>query len=84
MRADLIGRDGIARLVGEARDALVPIRVLVNNAAFTASGRATRTRRRHSDKAGQAGGRCTKGMRGERKPDWPRFVGTLLATVAAA
>jgi 7-alpha-hydroxysteroid dehydrogenase len=39
IRADLLDRDDIARLVGEARDALGPITILVNNAAFTAPGR---------------------------------------------
>ena len=39
VRADLTDRDDIARLVTEARDALGPITILVNNAAFTAPGR---------------------------------------------
>ena len=39
VRADLTERDDIARLVGEARDTLGPITILVNNAAFTAPGR---------------------------------------------
>ena len=38
VRADLTDRDDIARLVGAARDALGPITILVNNAAFTAPG----------------------------------------------
>ncbi len=37
--ADLLDRDDRARLVEEARAALGPITVLVNNAAFTAPGR---------------------------------------------
>ena len=37
--ADLLERDDIPRLVQEARDALGPITILVNNAAFTAPGR---------------------------------------------
>jgi NAD(P)-dependent dehydrogenase (short-subunit alcohol dehydrogenase family) len=39
IRADLTARDDVARLVGEAREALGPITILVNNAAFTAPGR---------------------------------------------
>ena len=39
IRADLLDRDDIARLVDEARNALGPITILVNNAAFTAPGR---------------------------------------------
>lgn len=39
IRADLLERDDIPRLVTEAREALGPITVLVNNAAFTAPGR---------------------------------------------
>ena len=39
IRADLLERDDIPRLVEEARAALGPITVLVNNAAFTAPGR---------------------------------------------
>ena len=39
IRADLLEREDIPRLVAEARAALGPITVLVNNAAFTAPGR---------------------------------------------
>ena len=39
IRADLTDRADIARLVDVARDALGPITLLVNNAAFTAPGR---------------------------------------------
>src|ERR1700749_5058276 len=39
VRADLTDRDDISRLVGAAREALGPITILVNNAAFTAPGR---------------------------------------------
>ncbi|WP_343709488.1 SDR family oxidoreductase [Mycobacterium sp.] len=39
VRADLLDRDDISRLVDEARDALGPITILINNAAFTAPGR---------------------------------------------
>ncbi len=69
LRADLTNRDDVARLVDEARAALGPITVLVNNAAFTAPGR--------PPTPGVAPA--------ERKPavkaavpqaDWPPFVGT--------
>ena len=39
IRAALLNRDDIPRLVAEAREALGPITILVNNAAFTAPGR---------------------------------------------
>ncbi len=39
VRADLTDREDVARLVISARDALGPITILVNNAAFTAPGR---------------------------------------------
>lgn len=39
IRADLTEHDDIVRLVDEARDALGPINILINNAAFTAPGR---------------------------------------------
>ena len=39
IRADLLEREDIPRLVDEARAALGPITILVNNAAFTAPGR---------------------------------------------
>lgn len=42
IQADLLEREDIPRLVTEARDALGPITVLVNNAAFTAPGRPPR------------------------------------------
>ena len=42
IRADLTDRDDIVGLVDEARAALGPITVLVNNAAFTAPGRPPR------------------------------------------
>ena len=39
IRADLLDREDLPRLVEEARAALGPITILVNNAAFTAPGR---------------------------------------------
>lgn len=54
IRADLLDRDDIARLVGEARDALGPITILVNNAAFTApAGRRSRVTRRGPRRLGR-------------------------------
>ena len=74
VRADLTDRDDIARLVGEARDALGPIAILVNNAAFTAPGRPPvpgaepRAKPAKSATAAPGGG----------KPGWPGFVSTPL------
>ncbi|HYB81091.1 MAG TPA: SDR family NAD(P)-dependent oxidoreductase, partial [Mycobacterium sp.] len=72
VRADLTDRDDIARLVGAARDALGPITILVNNAAFTAPGRPPvpgAEPRAKPAKTAPAGG----------KPGWPPFLGTPLA-----
>ena len=72
IRADLLDRDDIARLVDQARDALGPITILVNNAAFTAPGR--------PPKAGDdARPRSAKPQPGGVKPDWPPLLGTPLA-----
>src|ERR1700761_8128978 len=68
IRADLLDRDDIARLVSHARDALGPITILVNNAAFTAPGR--------PPKAGDTP-RSTS-SKPAVKPDWPPLVGTPL------
>ncbi len=72
IRADLTDRDDVGRLVAEARDALGPLTVLVNNAAFTAPGRppvpGVRPRARPAAKSAPAGG----------KPGWPGFVSTPL------
>ncbi len=70
VRADLTAREDIARLVASARDALGPITILVNNAAFTAPGRppvpgtGTGGAPRAKPAAKEAGG----------KPGWPGFV----------
>jgi 7-alpha-hydroxysteroid dehydrogenase len=70
IRADLTNRDDLPRLVDEARDALGPITVLVNNAAFTAPGRPpapgapTPQKKAPSVKAPVP------------QADWPSFVGT--------
>jgi 7-alpha-hydroxysteroid dehydrogenase len=70
VRADLTDRDDIARLVGSARDALGPITILVNNAAFTAPGRPP------------VPGRAPRAMpvksASAAKPGWPGFVSTPL------
>lgn len=70
VRADLTDRDDIGGLVESARNALGPIGVLVNNAAFTAPGRPPvpggQPRARASSPAGAA------------KPGWPGFVSTPL------
>ena len=69
IRADLLDRDDIARLVGEARDALGPITILVNNAAFTAPGR--------PPKAGDAArAKPAKAQQGGVKADFPPVLGT--------
>jgi 7-alpha-hydroxysteroid dehydrogenase len=72
VRADLTDRDEVARLVSEARNALGPITILINNAAFTAPGRppvpGAEPRTKPTVKAGVGGG----------KPGWPGFVSTPL------
>jgi NAD(P)-dependent dehydrogenase (short-subunit alcohol dehydrogenase family) len=72
IRADLLDQDDRARLVDEARAALGPITVLINNAAFTAPGR--------PPKAGQAPRqpRAATGSNALPKTDWPTFVTTPL------
>jgi 7-alpha-hydroxysteroid dehydrogenase len=76
VRADLTDRDDIARLVGEARDALGAITILVNNAAFTAPGRppvpGAEPRAKAATPSKPAGA-------GSAKPGWPGFVSTPLA-----
>ena len=69
VRADLTDREDVARLVGAARDALGPITILVNNAAFTAPGRPGAAPRPKQAKSTEGGG----------KPGWPGFVSTPLA-----
>lgn len=72
VRADLTDRDDTARLVAAARDALGPITILVNNAAFTAPGRppAPGTEPRARTAGAASGG---------AKPGWPGFVSIPLA-----
>ncbi|OBK44574.1 SDR family NAD(P)-dependent oxidoreductase [Mycobacterium sp. 1081908.1] len=71
IRADLTDRDDIARLAGEAREALGPITILVNNAAFTAPGRPPTPGREPRAKP-------PKAASGGAKPAWPGFVSTPL------
>lgn len=71
VRADLTDRDEIARLVDSARDALGPIAILVNNAAFTAPGRPPAP-------GGEPRPKPAKPSRGAAKPGWPGFVSTPL------
>ena len=70
IRADLTNRDDLPRLVDEARDALGPISILVNNAAFTAPGRPPTPGAPTPQK--KAPGAKTSGL----QADWPPFVGT--------
>ncbi|MCA2240952.1 SDR family NAD(P)-dependent oxidoreductase [Mycobacterium sp. WUMAC-067] len=69
VRADLTDRDEIARLVASARDALGPIAILVNNAAFTAPGRPPVPGAEPRAKPAKPSG---------AKPGWPGFVSTPL------
>jgi 7-alpha-hydroxysteroid dehydrogenase len=71
IRADLLDRDDIARLVGEARDALGPITILVNNAAFTAPGRPPKP-------GDDARPKPAKTQQGGIKADFPPVLGTPL------
>ncbi len=71
IRADLLDRDDIARLVGEARDALGPITILVNNAAFTAPGRPPKP-------GDDARSKPAKVQQGGVKADFPPVLGTPL------
>lgn len=72
VRADLTERADIARLVDEARDALGPISILINNAAFTAPGRPP-TPGAETNAASKP-----KPARSKPKPGWPGFVSTPL------
>jgi 7-alpha-hydroxysteroid dehydrogenase len=73
IRADLLDRDDTARLVEQARDALGPITILVNNAAFTAPGRPPKP----GD--GTTRAKPVKAAPGAAKPDWPPLLGTPLS-----
>jgi 7-alpha-hydroxysteroid dehydrogenase len=71
VRADLTDQNDISRLVGAAREALGPVTILVNNAAFTAPGRPPVP-------GGEARAKPTKTPGGGAKPGWPGFVSTPL------
>lgn len=72
VRADLTDRDDVTRLVGEARDTLGPITILVNNAAFTAPGRPPVPGAEPRPKAAKPP------ASGAPKLGWPGFVSTPL------
>jgi 7-alpha-hydroxysteroid dehydrogenase len=74
IRADLLDRDDVAQLVGQARDALGPITILVNNAAFTAPGRPPKP----GDPDVIARAKSAKAPPGAVKPGWPPLLGTPL------
>jgi NAD(P)-dependent dehydrogenase (short-subunit alcohol dehydrogenase family) len=71
VRADLTDRDDISRLVDASREALGPITILVNNAAFTAPGRPPTPGAQQRPKP-------AKPAPAGNKPDWPAFLGTPL------
>src|SRR5271163_4645013 len=71
IRADLLDRDDVARLVDQARDALGPITILVNNAAFTAPGRPPKP-------GDDTRAKSAKAPPGAVKPGWPPLLGTPL------
>jgi NAD(P)-dependent dehydrogenase (short-subunit alcohol dehydrogenase family) len=69
IRADLLDREDLPRLVTEARAALGPITLLVNNAAFTAPGRPPTPGAAPKSKPSRTA---------QAQADWPPFVGTPL------
>ncbi|MET0898967.1 MAG: SDR family oxidoreductase [Mycobacterium sp.] len=69
IRADLLDREDIPRLVEQARAALGPLTLLVNNAAFTAPGR--------PPTPGVAA-KPKQPRTAQVQADWPPFVGTPL------
>jgi NAD(P)-dependent dehydrogenase (short-subunit alcohol dehydrogenase family) len=80
VRADLTDRDQIARLVNSAREALGPIGILINNAAFTAPGRPPAPGAQPGDKAAKGAAKAAGAGKpaGAAKPGWPGFVSTPL------
>lgn len=70
IRADLTDRDDLPRLVAEAREALGPTTILVNNAAFTAPGRPPKAGEQPRPKSDRAAKTPAPSA------DWPPFVGT--------
>jgi 7-alpha-hydroxysteroid dehydrogenase len=76
VRADLLEPGATARLVAAAREALGPVTILVNNAAFTAPGRPPAMgspKVAGKDLPARADARAVT-----TKADWPGFVGTPL------
>ena len=73
IRADLLERDDIPRLIDEARAALGPITILVNNAAFTAPGRPPAPGAPARPAAPAATSRATPNT------EWPGFLSVPLA-----
>lgn len=71
VRADLLEPADLPRLVAQAREALGPVTVLVNNAAFTAPGR--------PPKPGAQPPRTHTTTAASAKADWPPVFGTPLA-----
>ena len=78
IRADLTERDDIARLADAAREALGPITILVNNAAFTAPGRPPVPGAEPRAKPAVPAKPPAKSGPGGDKPGWPGFVSTPL------
>lgn len=72
IRADLLDRDDIPRLVDEARDAVGPVTILVNNAAFTAPGRPPKP-------GDDARPKPVKAQHSGGKADFPPVLGTPLS-----
>lgn len=76
IRADLLDRDDVTRLVSQARDALGPITILVNNAAFTAPGRPPTSKSPSRPAAKPAVRPPTTGA---TKANWPGVLGIPLS-----
>jgi NAD(P)-dependent dehydrogenase (short-subunit alcohol dehydrogenase family) len=79
IRADLLVPQDRARLIEEARAALGPITLLVNNAAFTAPGRPPKPGSEAPAARDPASIRATKTAGDGAAPakvDWPTFLGT--------
>jgi NAD(P)-dependent dehydrogenase (short-subunit alcohol dehydrogenase family) len=72
IRADLLERDDVLRLVDETRAAFGPITLLVNNAAFTAPGRPPVP-------GAAARPKTPRPAAGAPSADWPGFVSVPLA-----
>lgn len=76
--ADLLVPGDAARLVEQARSALGPITLLVNNAAFTAPGRPPKEGASAAAKAMPAAPATGSAAPASAKADWPRFHTTRL------